>query len=469
MSRNQKLVLALLAVGNLLTLLGVCSFIAYSLQTLPPMGVAGSGMLPPTDTPRPTPIPTWTPTPTPTPYIIPTPTPYTLTGEAAETLDQIEQQVARLRGLEILRPVSRWKISRLQLRRHYADTFIGEKWETAARPLAIALAAFDFMPPETDLLELWRDTFYRWIAGFYKPDTEEIFLVSDAYSLGVMEQVVFAHEFGHALADQHFDFEALGLDRTGEIGYGDRFLAIGALIEGDASLLQEQYVTAYISEEEARLWFNQYLNIRFPLTRSIPPVLGELTEFPYDEGRDFVRALYERGGWELVNSAYVTPPLSTEHILHPDRYLAGDRPVAVSVVPLTETLGSGWGLVYESTVGEFVLGLYLRNHLDAEKADRAAAGWGGDRCAVYYNATTGGTVMVLRTVWDTPADAGQFLDAYESYADARFGHSADRIAGGVSCWQGADVVCVTRQGDSVTVVLGPNQATVDKVLVVGLP
>lgn len=469
MSKKQRLILALLAAGNLLVLLCVCSLIAQGLWTLSAAERAELATLPPTNTPRPTPIPTWTPTPTPTPYVTLTPTPYALSEEEAATLDQIEQAVARLRGLQILRPVSRWKVTRLQLRRYYADTFIGEEWETQARPLAIALAAFDFMPPETDLLELWRESFYKWIAGFYKPDTEEIFLVSDAYTLGVMEQIVYAHEFGHALEDQHFDLEALGLNMTSEPGWSDRFLAIGALIEGDAQLLQEKYVKAHISAEEARLWLNQYLKIRFPLRDSTPPVLGELSEFPYNEGREFVRALYERGGWELVNNAYATPPASTEHILHPDRYLAGDQPVAVSLVPLSDTLGSEWRLVYESTVGEFMLGLYLRNHLSGKVADQAAAGWGGDRCAVYYNDTTGATVMLLRTVWDTQAEARQFLDAYESYANARFGRSADRVAEGVSCWPGADVVCVTRQEDRVTVVLGPNQATVDLVLAVSLP
>lgn len=469
MSRKQRLILGLLAVGNLLVLLLVCSFIAYSLRGLSAAQVAGLATLPPTNTPPPTPIPTWTPTPTPTPYVTLTPTPYALSEEEGATLDQIEQEVARLRGLQRLRPVPRWKVTPLQLRRHYADTFIGEEWETQARSLAIALAAFDFMPPDTDLLELWRESFYKWIAGFYKPDTEEIFLVSDAYTLGVMEQVVFAHEFDHALEDQHFDLEALGLDMTSEPGYSDRFLAIDALTEGDATWLQEQYVGAYISAEEARLWLNQYLKIRFPLTGSTPPVLGELSEFPYNEGRDFVRALYEHGGWEQVNSAYARPPVSTEHILHPHRYLAGDQPVAVSVAPLSDTLGSEWRLVYESMVGEFMLGLYLRNHLGGEEADQAVAGWGGDRCAVYYNDATGETVMLLHTVWDTSGDAGDFGDAYVSYANARFGHAADRSVEGGSCWQGGDTVCLTRRGNSVTIVLGPNQATVDGVLAVGLP
>ena len=130
MSKKQRLILALLAAGNLLVLLFVCSLIAQGLRTLSATQLAELATPPPTNTPRPTPIPTWTPTPTPTPYVTLTPTPYTLSEEEAATLDQIEREVVRLRGLQILRPAPRWKVTPLQLRRYYAPTFIGEKWET---------------------------------------------------------------------------------------------------------------------------------------------------------------------------------------------------------------------------------------------------------------------------------------------------------------------------------------------------
>ncbi len=294
MSKQQKLILAVLAVGDLVVVLCVCSLLAYSMRALPAEQAAGQPS--PVRIPTITPIPTWTPTPTPTPYSTPTPTPRSLNAHEVETLGQVENEVVRLRDLEPLRSVPCWKVDRFRLRWHYADTFIGERWETEARPLAIALAALDFMEPETDLLELWRSSFYQWIAGFYMPDTEEIFLVTEAHTLGVMEQVVFAHEFTHALTDQHFDFEAMGLGMTSEPAYSDRFLALDALIEGDAALLQEQYVKAFISADEARQWLNQYLRLTFPLSGSTPPVLGELSEFPYNEGQDFVKALYDRGG-----------------------------------------------------------------------------------------------------------------------------------------------------------------------------
>jgi hypothetical protein len=322
------------------------------------------------------------------------------------------------------------------------------------------------MPPDTDLLELWQDGFSEGVAGFYVIETEEIFLVSDEYTLGAMERVIYAHEFGHALQDQHFDLESLGLDVTSEPQYADRVIAAQSLIEGDAVLTQEKYVELYFSQADAFEFLHDAMKFYYDDSDEAPRILGEVSSFPYDQGREFVGALYARGGWQAVDDAYAAPPVSTEQILHPARYLAGDQPVSLSLVPLTNTLGGDWRLIYDSPVGEFVLGLYLENYLDASEAAPAVEGWGGDRCIVYYDESAKRTVLFLRTVWDTAADSEEFLDAYVLYADARFEHEADQIADGLACWQGVDVLCAAWEGDTVTVVLGPDQATVDTVLTV---
>lgn len=473
MTKKQKLVVALLAVGDLVVFGLLCLAVALTPQTTPGEQIGGASAQLPTSTPTAIPtataIPTWTPTPTPTPYTPPTATPRPLRDEEAALLDQTEREVSALRGLDASRSVSRWKITRAQLRRRYADTFVSDEWEEAARSLTILLVAFDFVPPDTDLLSLWQDSFSEGIAGFYLIETEEIFVVSDAYSLGATERVVFAHEFGHALQDQHFDLEALGLNATSEPGHADRLLAIQALIEGDAELVQEQYVQRYFSQADALELWQDVMKFSSSSSESIPRVITEMSLFPYTHGREFVKALYDRGGWWAVNDTYAAPPASTEQILHPTRYLSGDEPVLVTLSPLTDTLGGDWRLAHEGPVGELLLRLYLENRLGAEESALAVEGWGGDDCVVYTNYASGDTVLLLHVVWDTLADARQFLDAYVRYADARFGHTADQTADGLNCWQGIDVLCVAWGAGGVTVALGPDQTTVDGVLAAGLP
>lgn len=464
LTKIQRVILILIAAGDILVLLLACIIIGTGLPKQSDIAIAQPITLPPTGTPTRTPIPTWTPTTTPTPYVPPTPTLRPLREEEAALLEQTEQETAALRDLPVLQPVPRWKITRVQLRQRYANVFVSDEWEEAARSLAYVFAALDFMSPDTDLVSLWEDSFSDWVAGFYLAEANEIYVVSDAYTIGAMERSIFAHEFVHALQDQHFDLTALGLDVTGEPEYGDRLLAVQALIEGDAELLQEQYIETFFSEQDKLDYVNAALKVTFTWTDSTPRVLSEVSLFPYEQGKAFASALYQQGGWQAVSDAYANPPASTEQILHPRQYLASDQPVSVSLPSLAEALGGEWRLIYDRPAGEFLLRLYLENHLDQTEAARAVEGWGGDHCLVYHNDTTGGTVALLQTVWDTSNDRREFLNAYLSYAEARFDHEADQTGDGLACWQGADALCVAWDEEVVTVALGPDQVTVDQVL-----
>ena len=77
--------------------------------------------------------------------------------------------------------------------------------------------------------------------------------------------------------------------------------------------------------------------------------------------------------------------------------------------------------------------------LSASQAAQAAAGWGGDHFRIYADDATGATAWALRMAWDTPADQGEFEDAYRQFAAARIGGSSDAQG----CWQNADdAICL---------------------------
>ncbi|MEE8392246.1 MAG: hypothetical protein V3S14_15830 [Anaerolineae bacterium] len=116
-------------------------------------------------------------------------------------------------------------------------------------------------------------------------------------------------------------------------------------------------------------------------------------------------------------------------------------------------------------MGEYFARLYLAQQILEEEAEVAVEGWGGDRYAVHHRQADGALVMALYTVWDTPADAEEFVDAYVAYADGRFDHPADVANGARLCWAGnTDHLCLTWGPTDVTIVLGPDEATVELVL-----
>ena len=119
------------------------------------------------------------------------------------------------------------------------------------------------------------------------------------------------------------------------------------------------------------------------------------------------------GGWEAVDRAYSRLPDSTEQVLHPEKYEAREVPMEVPLDAgaLASAMGSGWSGTPEDTLGEFQLSVWLReNGVKALPANAAAAGWGGDRLA-YLRGPDGAYALVLRTAWDTAADAAEFVDA----------------------------------------------------------
>ena len=67
-----------------------------------------------------------------------------------------------------------------------------------------------------------------------------------------------------------------------------------------------------------------------------------------------MQGLYDQGGCDAVNAALQdADPASTEQILHPEKYLANEAPVAIDAAgPVRPTWASGWSQAYQQTMGE---------------------------------------------------------------------------------------------------------------------
>jgi hypothetical protein len=257
-----------------------------------------------------------------------------------------------------------------------------------------------------------------------------------------LERFVFSHEFGHALVDQHYHLESIGvypecLQET------DRCTAITALIEGDASLLMYQWLETYGTEED----INEILSAQFnPSNRALssedlaPPYSVRDVQFKYDDGFQFVEYLHNQGGWGLVNLVYSDLPQTTEQILHPDKYMSKEGALPVAAPSLGEILDQDWRFLIADTLGELgtqmVLGYNANglNQLDQQTTAQAAAGWGGDHYQVYYRGKTNHSILAAKWVWDTSADASEFWEAMRHYLQLRYGGKTAVHDLGL-CWQ----------------------------------
>lgn len=378
-------------------------------------------------------------TPSPSPPSSGAPSP--VSSAAANALyDTIEAQVVEMRGLPAV-DVKRETIDAEALKAFNVETFDEDNPPDYIAANERLYKAFGLMPPDDSLKQLYLDLIDSQVAGFYRPDDKTLYVVSRTGTIDGAGKITFAHEYDHALQDAAFpvfkDMKEL-LDET------DRALARAAIYEGDATWLMFQWGQANLTPEEfaAAQAAGADPESMAVLART-PSILGESLLFPYTAGPAFIVPVHRAGGWSAVDALYDDLPLSTEQILHPDKFRAGDEPVAVKLpATLATEMGDGWTEAIQDTFGEFQLGVWLRESgTTASDASAAAAGWGGDRLAVLKGPDEAWAV-VMRTTWDTDEDATAFQQAAgDAVTDAA--HPATVIA------DGRDITVVFGSADDI--------------------
>jgi len=387
-------------------------------------------------------------------------------GEATAVLDVVDDQVAEIRGLAFKRPASFTLTTSDALRRKVEEEAREEWSPEEAVDDETVLAAFDFVrPDEVDLYEIMQEFEATQIAGYYDPDDQTLFVVSNRDHVSPYQRTTLAHELVHALQDQHF-----GLDRLTDEGAGadldsEAKIAFRALVEGDARFVESRFTRAHLAPHEYALVARELLQHDSGALENMPQILLDVIGFPYQQGEAFVRTLYDLGGWKAVDDAYRAPPRTTEHILHPERYRAGDGPRTVRMVPLTETLGAGWRWVDEDITGEFVLRQHLAGVITPTVAAGAAAGWGGDRYVVFRRDGEPTPVLLQLTVWDDADEAAAFTEAYVTYLGSLYADGPYLTADDRLCWRDAeDARCIWRVGDeAVNIARAPRAVDVEHI------
>jgi hypothetical protein len=386
-----------------------------------------------------------------------------------EATDAVLKETSELRQLPILRPVksgtqSREDIQRFLIKNMDEDTTAAEMHasEVALKKLGLVPQDFQFRPFIIGLLT-------EQVAGYYDPRRQEFFL-ADWIDLDG-QQPVMAHELTHALQDQHFNLRRFEKWPKGD---SDAELAAHALVEGDASLA----MALYVARNPLRIIsLMKSMGATKSATEEIdraPRAIRESLLFPYEHGMQWAQTLYKRDGWPLVSKAFTNLPQSTEQILHTDKYFAREAPVKVTLPDIGPALGKGWKRIDLDVNGEWSYYLILDEYLkSAQESKRAAAGWGGDRYAVYEGAKPGEVVIVQVSVWDTMNDAVEFYDAYKKRTGLRYAGATPLRSSytsvstkwheGESWRTGEGLVFVIRNSERVVIVEGlPESASLKK-------
>jgi hypothetical protein len=373
-----------------------------------------------------------------------------LMGGGAISGEMLQEEVAEAGGLPFRRPVKVAFLSKDELTAYLRELLAVEYPEGQARADERLLRAFDLLPAGVGLRELRARVLEDNVAGFYdeRPQIRQLYAVSADRSFTPMNQIVLAHELRHAQQDQYEDLHAHLADTIGD--FDDRRLAYVSLLEGDATLVMERFLRLRLGglgreagggdgdvddPGAAGLAVPGLLDLP-----GAPPVVRDQLVEPYLKGLVLARAIWARGGAEAMRDAWRRPPESTEQVLHPEKFFAGEPP---RVVTPALAPPAGARLVAEGVLGE----LLLRTLLDEAEG---GSGWGGDGYRLWD--VDGQSLLIWRSEWDSPAAAAAFRQALGARFARHRGAASPRgewdVFGGADTWRFA----IRSQGDAVELV-----------------
>lgn len=273
------------------------------------------------------------------------------------------------------------------------------------------------------------------IAAYYDPDVETFYLLTEDIPADALGSLL-AHELCHGLQDQYFDLNEFFLHKVTTLN-SDELLARQAVLEGEATYVALIWLLKNLrgrtpSQGVVQATIGSQLRLNAETLRtlmkdaalsqgdlrgaakvdSIPAFMILQPNKVYNFGMNLVHHIRKQG-WEHVDRLFTDPPVSTEQILHPTKWTAGEIPDRLAWPAFeNEDVFDGWELMHEDTIGELTWRIIF-SEFDMEIAgELAAEGWNGDRFAMFRSLDGQALLYLLYTSWDTDDDADEFEDWY---------------------------------------------------------
>ncbi|MDX1980711.1 MAG: hypothetical protein SFV51_10615 [Bryobacteraceae bacterium] len=303
--------------------------------------------------------------------------------------------------------------------------FLDERLKEVVKPEEIraeeiTLKMFGLAPADFDLRRITVDLLTEQAAAFYDYRKKKLFLLEA--SANGLQRPVLVHELAHALADAHFDLEKY-IFKKGKSD--DGALARQSVMEGQATWLMSEWVVRQMgaslrkapemAENMSRLSAGS--GSMFPVFDSAPLYLKESLMFPYTKGFVFQHAVIVKMGDEGFKEVFRRPPLSSQQILHPQKYF--DRVAPTEPKPPRVRI-KGYKDLVSGVVGEFDHEVMLRQYAGGEGA-AAAAGWRGAFFRIQEDRHDKSRHALLYTSeWESPDAAAKFFGLYRKVLEGKW-------------------------------------------------
>ena len=348
----------------------------------------------------------------------PRPMPVDQTNKPGETgIDILKKKIETVGKLKFIQDVPVKYLDKTRLIKYMTAIFteaypeaLGEKEGIMLRMMGFSARDAAIQPRATRKRLLSSN-----VNGVYDEKAKELLALNQYRDVDFMNAMILAHEFRHALQDQHFNLSGMLAARPPS-DFDDRRLALMAAIEGDATFLMVQ-----TSKLDAEILTStptadalmSFLPIAKPsLMHREPAIIKYQLLMPYMNGLQFINAIFKKKKWKGVNSILQHPPESSEQILHPEKYLDREEPVQV----LIQYQPEGYHLVHAAVIGEYYLNILLTQ--DDYSYRDYALGWGGDIVHIYNKDTS--YFLAWESQWDKELFCANFFADFKRFIEKRY-------------------------------------------------
>jgi len=368
-----------------------------------------------------------------------------------QKVKKIQTEIEEIRGQKFKRPIAVQNQSLAdfgryidaQMSKQYPDEYL-KNYGKVVKILGL------YRGPEIeDYRELAKMVVQSQAAAYYDPPSNTFYVVMQNLP-EMMLHTVFAHELYHGFQDQHFNLDGYYVSQGRGKLNDDELLARQAVVEGEATYVMMlwslkqmfgQLPDAAMLDMSIKMQANMSIAQLLEMVKSgaglqaaqgdmqqavqamddIPPFMLETMLGAYLKGLRFVYAI-QKHGWQKVAELYTTPPVSSEQILHPEKWLSGEIPVRIVWPHLADApLFKTWHVLEQNTLGELQWRIIFAEHEMRDAGMQAAAGWQGDRYAVLQHNQDGQKhLLLMATAWDSDADAVEFKKAYEKLLKVKY-------------------------------------------------
>lgn len=278
--------------------------------------------------------------------------------------------------------------------------------------------ALGLLAGDVNLFDAFNDARGSGTLAYYSSEDKEI--VIRGRSVTRLQRPTVVHELTHVLQDQHF---AIGdrldkLRKANDKRVSTEYDVFDAMVEGDASRIQADYVKRLPAKQRSALAANEQKESK-DAYRGIPKVVLTMITSPYTLGQTMVQTAAANGGNAAVDALFRDPPEHDSVLLDPLAGLAtDDRPASVEI----PDLGSGEKKFESGEFGALSLYFMLAERMPVLDALTAIDGWNGDSFVAFDR---GGRTCVRSAVrGDSDKDSARLATALRTWAAASPGSSA---------------------------------------------